>query len=145
MFFRLRNALATFQKAMDVIISSVKWQSSLAYLVYIGMFSKTVQEHPAHLRWILKQLQNAGVTRKLRILLRICEEIHLSGPRRTIPQIPDRGSNDKGNLRTTLPYNTDRRAIFPRLGNVSQQFFHISRNWRYRLINHCETTSEIPL
>ena len=38
--FGLRNAQATFQRALDIILSGVRWQTSLIYLDDVIVFSK---------------------------------------------------------------------------------------------------------
>jgi len=39
--FGLKNAPATFQRALDIILSGVKWQSCLVYLDDVIIYSKT--------------------------------------------------------------------------------------------------------
>ncbi|CAN8075918.1 unnamed protein product [Agarophyton chilense] len=51
---------------MDVILSRVKWKFALVYLDDDIMFSPTVKEHFRHVKKVLKILQDAGVTLKLR-------------------------------------------------------------------------------
>ena len=64
--FGLKNAPATFQRAIDVILSSVKWQFALVYLDDIVIFSPKPEEHIEHVKKVLMLLQDAGVTIKLR-------------------------------------------------------------------------------
>ena len=63
--FGLRNAPATFQRVMDVILSSVRWQFALVYLDDVIIFSRSVEEHFAHVRTVLSLLQKAGVTLRI--------------------------------------------------------------------------------
>jgi len=60
--FGLTNAPATFQRALDIILSGVKWQSCLVYLDYVIVFSKTQEEHVQHLDAVLGLFRVAGVT-----------------------------------------------------------------------------------
>jgi transposase InsO family protein len=64
--FGLCNAPATFQRAIDVILSSVRWQCALTYLDDIIVFSATLEQHLHDLDRVLTLLHNAGVTLKLR-------------------------------------------------------------------------------
>lgn len=48
--FRLRNALATFQRAMGVILPSMRWQFSLVYLDDIGVFLESAHDHSEEVR-----------------------------------------------------------------------------------------------
>ena len=64
--FGLKNAPATFQRALDIILSGVRWQSCLIYLDDVIVFSKDAESHLEHLDEILTLLRKAGVTLKLR-------------------------------------------------------------------------------
>ena len=64
--FGLRNAPAKFQRALDIILSGVRWQSCLIYLDDVIIFSRTTEEHLQHVDEILTLLRNAGVTLKLK-------------------------------------------------------------------------------
>jgi len=63
--FGLRNAPATFQRALDIILSGVRWQSCLIYLDDVIVFSTSVEEHLVHVNQVLTLLREAGVTLKL--------------------------------------------------------------------------------
>jgi len=63
--FGLTNAPATFQRALDIILSGVKWQSGLVYLDDVIVYSKTQREHVQHLDDILGLLRAAEVTLQL--------------------------------------------------------------------------------
>ena len=62
----LKNAPATFQRAVDIIPSWVKWQHALVYLDDVIVYSKTVEAHFQHVREVLTLLQAAGFSLKLR-------------------------------------------------------------------------------
>ena len=64
--FGLKNAPATFQRAIDIILSRVKWQYALVYLDDVIIYSKTVEEHFRHVRTVLTLLQSAGISLKLK-------------------------------------------------------------------------------
>ena len=63
--FGLKNAPATFQRALDIILSGVRWQTCLVYLDDVIVFSRTIDEHIANLDTVLSLLRNAGVSLKL--------------------------------------------------------------------------------
>lgn len=63
--FGLKNAPGTFEREIDIILSSIRWQQALVYLEDIIVFSATVQEHLQHLATVLEFLDNAGMTMKL--------------------------------------------------------------------------------
>lgn len=64
--FGLENAPDSFQRAMDVIPSSVRWQSGLVYLDNIVVFAKSSQNHIEQVRRVSRLLYGAGVTLKLK-------------------------------------------------------------------------------
>lgn len=63
--FELKNAPASFQRAVDIIMSRVKRQSALVYLDDIIVYSKSVTKHLVHVRTMLTLLRNAGVALNL--------------------------------------------------------------------------------
>ena len=66
MSFVLVNAPATFQRAMDVILSSVKWKFCLVYLDDIIIYSPSHQQHLKDLDLVLGLLSRAGATLKFK-------------------------------------------------------------------------------
>ena len=68
-FGRLTNAPATFQRAMDILLSPFRWKSCLVYLDDIIIFSKSWEEHIVHVDEILSVLEKTGVN----LMLRKCE------------------------------------------------------------------------
>ena len=64
--FGLRNAPATFQRAIDIILSGVKWKTCLVYLDDVIVFSKSKKDHLAHVAEALTLLGNAGLSLKLK-------------------------------------------------------------------------------
>jgi len=63
--FGLTNAPATFQRALDIILFGVKWQSCLIYLDDVIVYSKTEEEYVSHFDRVLRLLRDAGVTLRL--------------------------------------------------------------------------------
>lgn len=60
MAFVLRNAPATFKRAMDAIFLSVKWKSALVYLDDTVVFSKIVEVDMLHLRHLIRLVKGRG-------------------------------------------------------------------------------------
>jgi Reverse transcriptase (RNA-dependent DNA polymerase) len=65
--FGLRNAPSTFQRAMDVILSGVRWQKCycVCYLDDIIVLSSSMESHVEDLDKVLSLLRNAGVSLRL--------------------------------------------------------------------------------
>jgi Reverse transcriptase (RNA-dependent DNA polymerase)/RNase H-like domain found in reverse transcriptase len=62
--FGIMTAPATFQCAIDIVISSVRFQCALTYLDDIVIYSPTFDQHLKDLSRVLRLLQEAGVSLK---------------------------------------------------------------------------------
>jgi len=62
--FGLLNAPASLQRALEIILSGIRWQTCLVYLDDVIVFSRTVDAHIQHLREVLLLLEKAGVSRE---------------------------------------------------------------------------------
>ena len=58
--FGLTNAPATFQRAMDVLLTGLAWQICLVYLDDIIIFSKDFDEHLRHLQLVFDRIRDGG-------------------------------------------------------------------------------------
>jgi len=63
--FGLTNAPATFQRALDIIFSGLKWQICLVYLDNVIIFSANAEQHVKDVDTVLHRLREAGVTLNL--------------------------------------------------------------------------------
>eukprot|EP00171_Calliarthron_tuberculosum_P022338 IDg22338t1 len=64
--FSLCNPPATYQRAIDILLSGFKLNSCLVYLDDIIIFSSSFKEHLSHFEEILQVLKSAGFSLKLR-------------------------------------------------------------------------------
>lgn len=62
----IKKLPCTFQREIEVTLSSVKTQSALVYLDDIVSFSKTIHDHLTSLRRVLTLLRNFGLALKLK-------------------------------------------------------------------------------
>ena len=60
--FGLKNASATFQQAFDIILARMRWETALVYLDEVIVYSRSVTEHMAYVRGVLRSLHSAGVS-----------------------------------------------------------------------------------
>lgn len=60
------NAPSTFQRAIDFILSTVKWWFALVYLHDVFIFLRSVKEHLNHLQTVLELLSRARVSLELK-------------------------------------------------------------------------------
>ena len=63
--FRPKNAPATYQWAIDKILTTVRWQFALVSSDDIIVFSSSFEDHKTHLRTVLELLQAAGLTLRM--------------------------------------------------------------------------------
>ena len=63
--FGLTNAPATFQRALDTVLSRLKWKTCPVYIDDIIIYSKSVDEHIHHVEEILTNLIVAEITLKM--------------------------------------------------------------------------------
>jgi Reverse transcriptase (RNA-dependent DNA polymerase) len=63
--FDLMTAPATFQRAVDVILATVRFLCALTYLDDIVIYSPTFEQHLKDLAVVLRLLHEAGVSLKL--------------------------------------------------------------------------------
>ena len=62
--FGLSNALATFQRLMDLVLSGLKWTQCLVYLDDIIIFGRSFNEYLGKLAGVFDRLQEAGLKLK---------------------------------------------------------------------------------
>lgn len=116
-----KNDLTAFQRAIEVILSSLKWQLLLLYLDDIVAFSNTTEQHSTDLRSVLTLLWNTNVTLCLKVLF-LPEDHRLWEPYDTFQTAVNRG-------KTTKPYKSWRSRTtqtearsFPGLNNLFERF-----------------------
>ena len=63
--FGLKNAPATFERTVDIILSRVKWETAMVYLDDVIVYSLSVTEHMAHVREVLQLLHSGGMWLKV--------------------------------------------------------------------------------
>jgi len=58
----LRNSPATFMRCLDQVLGDLKWKICAVYFDDIVIFSRTFEEHLAHIQMVLQKLSEAGLT-----------------------------------------------------------------------------------
>jgi Reverse transcriptase (RNA-dependent DNA polymerase) len=77
--FGLKTAPATFQRSIDVILSTVRFQCALTYLDDIVVYYPTFQQHLEDLTAVLYLLRDAGVTLKIKKCAFAAEQVTYLG------------------------------------------------------------------
>lgn len=99
MSFGFNKAPGTFQRVMDVVLSTVQWQFALVYLDDVMILSKSLKVYIKHVRHLFAILCNASVTFKLKQCKQFPNSMKYLGhfihpgllqiSQRTIDSIPD--------------------------------------------------------
>lgn len=66
MKFSLKNAPEIFQRAMNAILASVKWQKAIVYLYDLIVFSDDAEKHIHQVDRVLRLKSKARLTFKLK-------------------------------------------------------------------------------
>ena len=64
--FGLKNAPATFQRFVDITLAGLTWKVCLVYLDDIIVYSRSREDHLAHLDEVLHRLYRAGLSLNLK-------------------------------------------------------------------------------
>ena len=118
--FGLRNA--PFQRALDIILSAVRWQSCLIYLDDVMVLSRTTEEHLRHVEEILTLLRPAGITLKLTKCSFFQPKVDYLGHVITLgkPSVATESTKSFSNAR--LPRNNAQLRPFLGAANVYRRF-----------------------
>ena len=79
MHFGLRNAPATFQRALDIILSGARWKTCLVYIDHVVIFSRTEEEHFEQVDQVLTFFREAGGKLKLKKCFLFHERVEYLG------------------------------------------------------------------
>jgi len=77
--FGLTNAPATFQRALDLFLSGLKWQICLVYLDDVIIFSANADQHVKDVDMVLHRMREAGVTLNLEKCTWFSDEVEFLG------------------------------------------------------------------
>ena len=120
--FGLRNASAAFQRALDIILSGVRWQSCLIYLDDVIVFSRSTDEHLQHVDEILTVLRGVGITLKLTKCSFFQPKVDYLGHVITPGKLSVATENTKSFEHAQFPRNTTQLRSFLGAANVYRRF-----------------------
>jgi len=120
--FGLNNVPATFQRALDIILSGLKWQLCLFYQDDVIIFSCSAEEHVKDADVVLTRLREAGVTLNLEKCTWFSDEVeylgHIVGP----DQLPVHNKNDDALKNASFPTIKTQLKIILEMCNVYRRF-----------------------
>ena len=129
--FGLRNAPATFQRALDIILSGVRWQTCLIYLDDVIIFSKDIESHLKDVDEVLRLLHQAGVTLKLKKCSWFTKKVHYLGHDITPGKLAVAKAPTDSFAKATFPTNITQLRSFLGAANVYRRFIrnyaHVSK------------------
>ena len=77
--FGLTNAPATFQRALDIILSGLKWQLSRVYVDDVIILDASAEQHVKDVDVVFTRLREAGVTLNLETCTWFSDEVEYLG------------------------------------------------------------------
>jgi len=120
LLFGLCNAPATFQRAIDMILSGFKWQNVLVYLDDLIIFSADAESHLSHLDTFLTLLGKHVVTLKAQKCHLFSNEVEYLGH----VVRPGRLSGNEKNLKAI------KKAVFPKTQTQLRSFLGMCNVYR---------------
>ena len=120
--FGLRNAPATFQRALDIILSRVRLQSSLIYLDDVIVVLRSTEYHLRHVDEILTLLRNASVTLRLKKCALVQPRVAYLGHFITPWKLSVPAENTKSSTHATFPKNQTQLRSFLGATNEYRRF-----------------------
>ena len=129
--FGLSNALASFQRLMDLVLTGLQWSQCLVYLDNIIVLGRSFQEHIQNLESVFQRLRESGLKLKPSKCSFFQKKVHYLG--HVISR--DGVATDPGKTAkvTTWPVPTSRREAQQFLGFASyyrrfiKDFAHLAR------------------
>ena len=120
--FGLTNAPATFQRALDIVLTKFKWKSCLVYIDDILIFSKTVEDHIRHVDEILTTLTEANITLKISKCRFFSDTVEYLGHLIKPGQLQIDDTNTKSLKEAKPPTTKSELRSFLGLSNVYRRF-----------------------
>ena len=120
--FGLRSAPPTFQRALNIILSGVRWQTYLIYLDDVIVFLKGAETHIRHVKEVLQLLGRTNVTLKLRKCSFFRPKVYYLGHVITPCELSVAVENSKAFAKAVFPWTVTQLRSFLGAANVYQRF-----------------------
>jgi len=121
----LTNAPATLQRALEIILFGVKWQSCLIYLDDVIVYSQTEEEHIGHVDHVLRLRREAGVTLRLPKCLLFCTTVEYLGHEIQPGRLGVMDAHTRALREAHFPTNRSHVRSFVGMCNVFRRFVPI--------------------
>jgi len=120
--FGLTNEPATFQRALDIILSCLKWQICLVYLDNVIIFSANAKQHVKDIDTVLHRLREAGVTLTLEKCTWFSDEVEYLGHIVRPGQLHVHNKNEDALKHAKFPTTKTQLKSFLGMYNVYRRF-----------------------
>ena len=124
--FGLRNGPANFRRALDIILSGIRWQTCLIYMGDVIIFSKDIESHLKDVDEVLRLFYQAGVTLKLKKCSWFTKKVHYFGHDITPGKLAKAKSPTDSFAKATFPTNITQLRSFLSAASVYGRFIRIS-------------------
>jgi len=141
--FCLTNGPATFQRALDITLSGLKWQICLVYFDDVIIFSATAKQHVKDVDTVLHRLHEAGVTLNLEKCTWFSDEVENLGHIVRLGQLHAHNNNVDALKRAKFPTTKTQLKSFLSMCNVYRHFVK-DFSKRAKTLNAL-TRAEIPM
>ena len=125
--FGLRNAPATFQRSLDLILSGVRFKTCLVYLDDVLIFSRQQEDHIKHVDEVLTLLENAGISLKLRKCQFFRKSLDYLGHVLLPGRIAIAKDNTSAISEATFPHDVTSLRSFLGACNVYRRFINVGK------------------
>ena len=120
--FGLRNAPAALQRALDIILSEVRWQTCPIYLDDVIVFSKDSETHLRLVKEVLRLLRRTGVALKLRKCSFFQPKVYYLGDVITPGKLSVAVDNSNAFAKVVFPRTVTQLRSFLGAANVYRRF-----------------------
>jgi len=142
----LTNAPATFQRALDIILSCLKWQICLVYLDDVITFSANAEQHVKGVDTVLQRLREARATLNLEKCIWFSDEVEYLGLIVRPGKLPVHNKNVDALRHAKFPTTKTQLKSFLVMCNVYRRFVKDFAK-RAKLLNaltRAETPPDLP-
>jgi len=135
--FGLKNAPATFQRALDIILSGLKWQICLVYLDDVIIFSANAEQHVKDVDKVLRRPREAEVTLTLEKCAWFSDEVEYLGHIVRPGQLHVHNNNVDALKHAKFPTTKTHLKSFVGMCNVYRRFVMLERHAQRRSKPSC--------
>jgi len=142
----LTNAPATFQRALDIILSGLNWQLCLVYIDDVIIFFASAEQHVKDVNVVSTRLREAGVTLNLEKCTWLSDEVEYLGHIVRPGQLHFHNKNVDALKHASFPKTKTQLKSFLEMCNVHRSFVKdfAKRAKPLNAMTRAETPPDVP-